>query len=108
MFSTFSHDFGGINSIVFSSILRGFHATVERVFRTESSRGMGGSGKCVGGVSLHHLQPAAQFHFVILQQLKSAHAMMHSKTSVKGSVVFIWREKGAKNFRDQKVKVAGI
>ena len=46
-------------------------------------------GGCVGGVSLHQRKPAAQCHFNILQQLKSA--MVHSKTSLR-EVSSSWSE----------------
>ena len=88
---------------------------VVRTLNRENSRGMinrfGWRRGCVGAVSVHQRKSVAQCHFDILQQLKAA--MVHSKTNQPwGSVVFTRSGGGggggANNWRDGKVKVAGI
>ena len=69
------------------------------------TNGFGWKRGSVGGVSLHHQKPAAQCHFDILQQLKSA--TVHSKTSLREASLYLVGG-GADNCRDGKVKVAGI
>ena len=62
--STFSLDFDGINSIVSC----GLHAAVRSVSRIDNSRGIPDriqvwlAPGCVGGVSLHQIIAAVQFH----------------------------------------------
>ena len=57
-------------------------------------------------VSLHQQKPAAQCHFDILQQLKSA--TVHSKTSLREASLFTWSEGVDDHCKDGKVKVADI
>ena len=56
-------------------------------------------------MSSHQQKPAAQCHFDILQQLKSA--TVHSKTSLGEASLYLVGG-GDDNCRDGKVKVAGI
>ena len=55
---------------------------------------------------MHQRKPVAQCHFDILQRLKSA--MVHSKTSLLGKRRLYSVGGGSNNWRDGKVKVAGI
>ena len=60
----------------------------------------------VEGVSLQQQKPTAQFHFDILQQLKSVTVAQQNQPQ--GSVIFTWREGVLAICKNQKVKVAGI
>ena len=82
---------------------------VVRILNRENSRGMinrfGWKRGCAGGVSVHQRKPPAQCHFHILQQLKLRWCTVKPALEKRRLYPVGW---DANNWRDGKVKVAGI